>query len=219
MIGGIVVCNDNLNPTAKSVQNVDIINAGSGYTSTPGVRFIGGGGSGAAATATIGDGVVNIVTLTSGGSGYSTAPTVTFTGISTVSAAATAIVSSAGTITAIRLANTGLGYTEAPLITISSPYSSGIGTFTFKETVTGSTSGATAIVRDWNVNTSELKISNVSGSFISGETVVGSASSASYQIRVVDTDVTNDGYADNIDIETEADSIIDFSESNPFGMP
>jgi hypothetical protein len=74
-------------------------------------------------------------------------------------------------------------------------------------------------VRDWNVNTSELKISNVSGSFISGETVVGSASSASYQIRVVDTDVTNDGYADNIDIETEADSIIDFSESNPFGMP
>jgi hypothetical protein len=219
MIGGIVVCNDNLNPTARSVQNVDIINAGSGYTSTPGVRFIGGGGAGAAATATIGDGVVNIVTLTSTGSGYSTSPTITFTGISTVSAAATAIVSAAGSITAIRLTNTGLGYTEAPTITISSPYSSGIGTFAFKETVTGSTSGATAIVRDWNINTNELKISNVSGSFISGETVVGSASSASYQIRVVDTNVTNDGYADNVDIETEADSIIDFSETNPFGMP
>lgn len=219
MIGGIVVCNDNLNPTARSVQNVDIINAGSGYTSTPGVRFIGGGGAGAAATATIGDGVVNIISLTSGGSGYSTSPTVTFTGISTVSAAATAIVSSAGTITAIRLTNTGLGYTEPPTITISSPYSSGIGTYAFKETITGSISGATAIVRKWDVNSNELKISNVSGSFIRGENVVGSASSASYQVRVVDTDVTNDGYADNVDIETEADSIIDFSESNPFGMP
>lgn len=219
MIGGVVVCNDNLNPTAKSVQNVDIVNAGSGYTTTPGVRFIGGGGSGASATATIGDGVVNVVTLTSGGSGYSTAPTITFTGISTVSAAATAIVSSAGTITSIRLTNTGLGYTTPPTMVISSPYSSGIGTFVFKETVTGSTSGSTAIVRDWNAISNELKISNVSGSFVSGENVIGSISNASYQIRVVNTDVSNDGYADNIDIETEADSIIDFSESNPFGMP
>jgi hypothetical protein len=219
MIGGIVVCNDNLNPQAKSVQQVDIINAGSGYTSAPGIRFIGGGGSGAAATATIGTGIINIVSLSSGGSGYSTAPTITFTGISTVSAAATAIVSSAGTITAIRLTNTGLGYTQAPTVTISPPTTSGIGTFSFKETITGTTSGATAIVRSWSSMTNKLIISNVSGTFIAGERVVGAASSASYKIRVVNTDVTNDGYADNTDIETEADKIIDFSETNPFGMP
>jgi len=219
MIGGIVVCNDNLNPQAKSVQQVDIINAGSGYTSAPGIRFIGGGGSGAAATATIGTGIINIVSLSSGGSGYSTAPTITFTGISTVSAAATAIVSSAGTITAIRLTNTGLGYTQAPTVTISPPTTSGIGTFSFKETITGTTSGATAIVRSWSSITNKLIISNVSGTFIAGERVVGAASSASYKIRVVNTDVTNDGYADNTDIETEADKIIDFSETNPFGMP
>jgi len=219
MIGGIVVCNDNLNPQAKSVQQVDIINAGSGYTSAPGIRFIGGGGSGAAATATIGNGIVNIVALSSGGSGYSTAPSITFTGISTVSAAATAIVSSAGTITSIRLTNTGLGYTQAPSITISPPSTSGIGTFAFKEIVTGSTSGATAIVRSWSAITNKLTISNVSGTFIAGEGVVGAASSASYKIRVVSTDVTNDGYADNIDIENESDEIIDFSETNPFGMP
>jgi hypothetical protein len=219
MIGGIVVCNDNINPQARSVQQVNIVNAGSGYTTPPGVRFIGGGGSGAAATATIGDGVVNIITLSSGGSGYSTSPTITFTGIATVSAAATAIVSSAGSITAIRLTNTGLGYTQAPTITISSPATSGIGTFSFKETITGSVSGATAIVRSWSDVTNELKISNVSGEFISGERVVGSGSSASYKVRFVNTDVTNDGYADNTDIETEAEEIIDFSEINPFGMP
>ena len=29
----------------------------------------------------------------------------------------------------------------------------------------------------------------------------------------------DDGFADNINIETEADAIIDFSERNPFGIP
>lgn len=219
MVGGIVVCNDNVNPSATSVQSVEIVNAGSGYTSTPGVKFIGGGGSGAAATATIGDGVVGIITLTNYGSGYSFTPTITFTGNSTISAAATALVSTAGTITSIRLTNAGLGYTQAPIITIQSPFSSGSGTFQFNELVTGSTSGTTAKVRKWNSITNELEVSTVSGSFVSGESVVGSESNATYQIRVVDTSTYKDGYSSNDEIELEADLIIDFSESNPFGMP
>jgi hypothetical protein len=225
MIGGVVACNDNVNPAAKSVQAVDIINAGSGYTVAPGIRFIGGGGSGAAATATIGSGIVGIVSITSGGSGYSTSPIIRFTneifstGVATVSAAATAIVSAAGTITSIRITNAGLGYSVAPTISISSPYSSGIGTFQFNETITGQTSGTTARVRKWNAVTNELEISNISGSFVAGETVVGAASSASYQIRTVDTNINYDGYADNNEIELEGESIIDFSEFNPFGNP
>jgi hypothetical protein len=219
MIDGIVACNSNVNPSAKSVQEVQIVNAGSGYTSAPGVRFIGGGGSGAAATASIGNGVVRIITLTHSGSGYSNSPSITFTGISSVSAAATAVVSSAGSITSIRITNAGLGYTQSPTVTISGPNSSGIGTFRFNETVTGSISGVTATVRNWNVITNELKVSNVTGSFVSGETVVGSASSANYKIRSINDDVNVDGYADNNDIQSEADSIIDFTESNPFGMP
>jgi hypothetical protein len=218
MIGGIVVCNDNING-AESVQSVDIINPGSGYTVAPGVRFIGGGGSGAAATATIGDGVVGIVTITSSGSGYSTSPTIIFTGISTVSASATAIVSSAGTIQNIRITNAGLGYTEPPTITISSPYSSGIGTYSFTEIVTGSNTGTTAVVRKWNVITSQLDISNVNGSFQIGENIVGSESGASYQIRSIDDNVNDDGFAENEQIESEADDILDFSETNPFGVP
>ena len=79
MIGGINVCNLNANPRDQSVQRVDVANSGAGYTVAPGVRFTGGGsgGTGAAATATIGDGVVGIVTITNGGSGYTTPPTIT----------------------------------------------------------------------------------------------------------------------------------------------
>jgi hypothetical protein len=225
MIGGVVACNDNVNPAARSVQAVDIVNAGSGYTVAPGVRFIGGGGAGAAATATIGNGIVGIVSITSNGSGYSTAPTIRFTneifatGVATVSAAATAVVSAAGTITSIRITNAGLGYSVAPTITISSPFSSGIGTFQFNEVITGQTSGITARVRKWSAVTNQLEISNISGSFVSGETVVGAASSASYQIRSVETNMNNDGYSDNDEIEIEAEQIIDFSEFNPFGIP
>jgi len=95
MIGGIVVCNDNTNPSAESVQSVEIISPGYGYTTNPGVRFIGGGGSGAQAIVGISTtGGVGIVTVTLGGSGYSTAPTVTFSRPKHVGAAATAVIDS-----------------------------------------------------------------------------------------------------------------------------
>lgn len=95
MIGGIVVCTDNVDPGKKSVQSVRLINAGSGYSIAPGVRFIGGGGSGASATVGIATtGAIGIVTITSGGSGYSSAPTVTFSTPKHVGAAATAIIGS-----------------------------------------------------------------------------------------------------------------------------
>lgn len=225
MIGGIVVCTDNANQNARSVQNVDITNPGSGYTTTPSVRFIGGGGAGAAATATLGNGIVGIITVTSGGSGYSTSPTITFTneffdtGVTTVSAAATAIVSSAGTITEIRITNAGLGYTAAPTISISAPSLDSTGDFIFNEIVTGSTSGTTGRVRVWNSTTNLLEVSNVTGSFVVGEDIVGSDSGASHELRLVNLEPLNDGFADNATIESEADAIIDFSERNPFGIP
>ena len=219
MISGIVVCTDNVNPAAQSVQSVTLINPGAGYTVAPGVRFIGGGGSGAAATSVIENGIVGIVTVTGGGSGYSTSPTITFTGICTVSAAATAVVSAAGTISAIYLTNAGAGYTQTPTITISNPSLSGVGTFAFNEIVTGSISGVTARVRSWNATNNELDVYNFTGSFIIGEDIVGSTSGASHQIRFIDTYQVDDGYTDNESIETEADLIVDFTERNPFGQP
>jgi hypothetical protein len=209
----------NVNPAAKSVQSVEVINSGVGYTIAPQVLFF-GDGVGTAATTTIGDGVVGIITITNGGGGYVDIPTITFTGIATVSAAATAIVSAAGTITQIRITNAGLGYTTSPIITIANPPQIvGVGTFVFNEIVTGSTSGTTARVRSWNVITNVLEVATVSGSFTPGESIVGTASSASRKLRSIDTFADEDGYSDNNDIETEAEDIIDFSSTNPFGMP
>ena len=219
MIGGIVVCNDNVNPRARSVQSVELINPGYGYSVAPGVRFIGGGGSGAAATAVIGNGIVGIVTITNGGSGYSTSPNVIFTGVGIASATGTAIISAGGSVTSILITNAGLGYTIAPTVRIVNPNLTGSGTYEYNEVVTGSTSGVTARVKSWNSVTNKLEIGTVSGTFIVGENIVGAASSSSYMLSAVDSDPIADGYADNKDIEIEGDKIIDFSESNPFGMP
>lgn len=221
MIGGIVVCNDNTNPNAKSVQSVRITNAGFGYTTKPGVRFIGGGGSGATGIAEIANGVLGIITVTNGGSGYTIPPSVTITGFSTVitSVAATAVVSAAGTISAIYILNGGISFESTPIIQIGNPSLNSTGNFVFNELVTGSQSGVTGRVKSWNSVTNVLRLSQVTGEFIPGENIVGSASSASHYLRSIDVEPVNDGYAANKEIETEADQIIDFSERNPFGMP
>jgi hypothetical protein len=218
MIGGIVVCTDNTNPNLKSVQSVEVINSGFGYTVAPKVAFF-GDGAGAAATCTIGSGVVGIITITSGGSGYVDTPTITFTGISTVAAAATAIVSSAGTITQIRITNAGLGYTLSPTITIGNPSLTSTGNFIFNEVVVGSASSTTARVKSWSSVTNILEVSNVTGEFEVGENIVGAASSASHELRLINTYPPDNGYSANEEIENEADQIIDFSERNPFGTP
>ena len=218
LIGGIVVCTDSANPTTKSVQSIEVINPGMGYTIAPKVLLF-GDGSGATATSTIGDGIVGVITVTNSGGGYVNSPSIVFTGISSVSAAATAVVSSAGSITQIRIINTGLGYTQPPSITIGNPALSSLGSYTFNEIITGSTSGTTARVRSWSSVTNVLEVSKVSGEFIAGETLVGTASSASRTLRSIEVFAVKDGYSDNETIEEEADSIIDFSDANPFGMP
>jgi hypothetical protein len=53
-----------------------ISDGGFGYTNTPTVRFIGGGGSGAAAVAVMSNGVVAGITVTNAGFGYTSTPLV-----------------------------------------------------------------------------------------------------------------------------------------------
>jgi len=226
MIGGINVCNLNANPRLQSVQTVPITNPGAGYTVAPKIKFYGGkGGTGAAATSGIADGTVGIITVSSGGSGYTTSPSISLSneiflsGVSTSSAQLIPILNAAGTVTEIRITNAGLGYSVAPTITVSSPDMDSTGDFIFNEIVTGQTSGTTARVRTWNSSTNVLEVASVSGAFTIGEDVVGSTSGASHALRVIDTTPDNDPFADNFEIETQADSILDFSEQNPFGIP
>ena len=129
------------------------------------------------------------------------------------------MLNAAGTVTEIRITNAGLGYSAAPTITVSSPDMDSTGDFIFNEIVTGQTSGTTARVRTWNSSTNVLEVASVSGEFTIGEDVVGSTSGSSHALRVIDTTPDNDPFADNFEIETEADGILDFSEQNPFGIP
>ena len=218
LLSGIAI-EGNISDSKKSVvQFVDLVNPGFGYTTNPKVEVI-GDGAGVAATSKIENGIIGIVTITSGGSGYTTSPTITFTGLSTVSAAATAVVSAAGTISEIHIRNAGVGYTVAPTISIASPGSTGSGNYSFNETITGGTSGATARIRTWDATTNELEIYNITGTFRTGETITGSSSGASHLIRLIDLTNFDDGYGENDEFELQADAILDFSENNPFGTP
>jgi hypothetical protein len=219
MIGGIVDCINNINPKAKSVQSVEIINSGFGYTIAPGVRFIGGEGSGAEAYATIGSGIVGVITVTNSGFGYTTPPTITFVGIASTSATASATLDAKGSIISINLINSGLGYTQSPSIIINNPSTTGFGTYIYNELILGNSSGVTGRVRSWNANSYELEISNIDGEFIDGETITGQSSGAEYSISLINTNNIHDGYGDNQVIEIEADKILDFNEVNPFGIP
>ena len=218
LLSGVAI-EGNISDSKKSVvQFVDLVNPGFGYTTNPKVEVI-GDGAGVAATSKIENGIIGIVTITSGGSGYTTSPTITFTGLSTVSAAATAVVSAAGTISEIHIRNAGVGYTVAPTISIASPGSTGSGNYSFNETITGGTSGATARIRTWDATTNELEIYNITGTFRTGETITGSSSGASHLIRLIDLTNFDDGYGENDEFELQADAILDFSENNPFGTP
>ena len=218
MIGGLIDCNGT---TALKIQGVELINPGYGYTVAPSVAFIGGGGSGAAATTVLGSGVVGIITVTNGGGGYASAPSVSITSAPTggINASARAYINSVGIVTAIRVTNAGAGYTVTPTITIGSPYMVGVGTYVLNETVTGSISNTTALVRKWDATSNKLDVYKINGNFVDGDLIVGTASSATYKLRIYETYNVVDPYAQNKQIETEADQILDFTETNPFGTP
>lgn len=89
-------------PTTGTVHQVALGSGGTGYTIAPGVSFSGGGGSGAAAIATVSGGVITAITVTNPGSGYTSVPTVIITpngsgsGATAAAVLGTGIVYSAG---------------------------------------------------------------------------------------------------------------------------
>ena len=214
-----------------SIEKILLLNAGEGYNSPPTITISGGGGTGAAATCNIvtsGQGVIGYL-ITDSGVGYGTAPTVTVapppSGIGTAVGIASIGADTFGNsvVKAIYVGNAGLGYTTAPTVTISDPEGlSGLGTYIFNEVVVGERSKTEARVKDWDQDTNILKVSNVSiGStqlgFFPGETIRGKESGAEYAVQNFDDDDLYNKYSENDDIEFEADNILDFSESNPFG--
>ena len=218
----------------RSVEKILLTNAGFGYTEAPTFTFSGGGGTGAAATCSINtatNGVIRFV-INDTGVGYGTAPTVTIpvpnAGVASdraIGIASIGVDPSSGfnRVNSIFVSNPGAAYTSAPTVTISDPETiSGIGTYHFNEVVQGMRSGTQARVKSWDYDTKILKVGNVgigttTTGFFPGEDIKGLTSGAIFSVSTFDEDNTTDKYNEGDIFESEADLIIDFSESNPFG--
>ena len=212
---------------ATSLWKILITNAGAGYgTTEPIVTISGGGGAGAAATCSLvpdGKKGIQFVTITNHGVGYSTAPHV---GVSLpslapqVAAQLEPVVGTASSnpITSMRIINAGAGFFSPPVITVGAGATSGIGTFWFNEMVVGNRSNASALVKNWDTDTNILQVGITTGSFFPGEIITGKKSGAIYTLNVGAANTTVDKYNQSDDFEFEADQILDFSQSNPFGQ-
>ena len=218
-----------------SILRIEMTNAGAGYTEAPTISISGGGGSGAAATCSISTtfGVQQVV-VGAAGTGYSASPTITIdappSGINTAVLNPVFNTSIGAGINTVRILNSGIGYTSGPISLEFSGPTSGIGTFYYSETVTGLCSGITAVVKDFDsgvlisaagtvtiIGETKLRVSLNTGQFFEGETIVGGSSTATYIVKTHDLDSHDQPSDSNEEIELEADSLLDFSESNPFG--
>ena len=213
----------------RSVEKILMTNAGANYTSPPVISITGGGGVGAAATCSIEKnykGVIRFV-VTDGGIGYGTAPTITVAqpgaGTTAVGIASVTASGTSNELTSIYISNPGIGYSQAPTVTVANPETiSGIGTYLYNEIVQGMRSGTQARVKNWDADTKILKISHVgigttTTGFFPGEDIKGLESDALYSNVSFNKEDTTNKYNEGDIFETEADSILDFTESNPFG--
>lgn len=141
-----------------------------------------------------------------------------------------------GKVTSLAITNSGSNYKSVKVIDITNPgsgYTSATASFTpapagvtgqflIPEEIVGSQSQATATAVDWNAEEGFLSLKGVAGTFKIGESLVGQTSNASMILdRYDDLNVTEgvvDKYYENDLYESLGDGIIDFSETNPFGI-
>jgi len=216
----------------RSIDKILLTNAGANYTTPPIITISGGGGTGAAATCSINTTSAGVIrfTITNNGVGFGTAPLVTISnpalGVPSQKAIGIASIGDAGNgfnqVNSIFVSNPGENYNNTVTVTISDPETiSGIGTYQFNEIVQGMRSGTQARVKSWDKDTGILQVGNVgigttTTGFFPGEDIKGLTSEALFSVANFDDD-TKDKYNEGDIFESEADLLIDFSESNPFG--
>jgi hypothetical protein len=138
------------------LDQINITSGGTGYVAAPKVTIIGGGGTGATATAVVTNGVVTAINITSPGNGYTSNPVVSISSGS--GAAVGAVIGGGGTVVAIQLTNTGTGYTTAPNVTVSAPALPG-------------GVNAVAIANVQNGNVTSITITNPGSGYTSNPTI------------------------------------------------
>jgi hypothetical protein len=110
----------NLTESNGFVIAATVTDPGCGYTNTPLVEILGGGGTGATATALVINGYVNGLMITDAGNGYTSAPSIFISppgGCIPHSATAT-LTESNGFVIAATVTDPGCGYTNTPSIQI-----------------------------------------------------------------------------------------------------
>jgi len=178
------------------IRSINIVDGGSGYDedrATLNVSAPDSGGIAATLVPTFTNGTLTAINILSGGSGYKS-------------------------VRLIDITNGGSGYTSASASFTAAP--AGItGAFTVPELVTGSSTGTTANLVEWNADEGFVKLKTPTGSFLVGELIVGSESGAQIVLDNRDEMATADPkYSESVTFENFGDDIIDFSETNPFGL-
>lgn len=101
----------------------------------------------------------------------------------------------------------------------------GTGNYQIKEVVyqspddTHANATVVAVVQSWIPSANTMTVTNIAGEFTGSQSIIGVSSGASYQLITYDPlqdNVRNDSY-DNQYIEKVGESIIDFTDHNPFG--
>lgn len=209
----------------RSIKEIRIINPGNGYITPPTITILDSSGVGAAATAQIVNNGISRFNI-NGGSGYYSNPQVFIGGPSVGSTAIVEPIIENGRVDSLQFRKTGYGYTDVPSVSISGISTIGVGTFVYNESLIGETSNTKAVVKDFRTVVSDfpgippvtyLRVAINSGKFYPGEVVVGTISSARYLVESYSDNSYDDPYDQNEEIQEESDSILDFTESNPFG--
>ena len=223
----------------NEAPTVTIAGDGSGATATAYLANItlSGGSPTASAIirATVKEGEIRAVNIVSGGAGYDEdRVSLVISSPDSPGRFATILPTfTNGVLTALNIVNGGSGYKSVKLVDIDaggtgyttatatfSAAPAGIsGSFTVPETVTGSTTGSTANMVEWDAGEGWVKLKTPTGTFSIGETIVGSESGATIVLDSRDEMATADPkYSEAVTFETQGDDILDFSEANPFGI-
>ena len=178
------------------IRSVNIVDGGSGYDEDRASLVVSNpdtGGRAAALVPTFKDGKLINVGILNGGSNYKS-------------------------VRLIDVTSPGSGYTTA-VATIDAPPSGLVGTFKVPETVTGGGTGSQAQLVDWDAEAAWIKLKNPTKTFALGEEIIGDDSGAIITLNSYnEMESTDTKYYENVTIEEYADDILDFTETNPFGV-
>jgi len=123
------------------------------------------------------------------------------------------------------------GITDIDAVVTDSAYTlhlhtgAGTGTYAINEIVYQSPDGTqanattVAVMQSWIPSSNTLSVTNIAGEFIDNDIIYGATSNAQYTLQTFDplNNPANKENYDNEYIANNASSIIDFSETNPFG--